>query len=70
LIDPCTLTEGLQLVGQTAGGQADVLDYDTGKNDPTNAGLLYATNLLNTAFPGWNVVDGGLVNHSEIFPIT
>jgi hypothetical protein len=63
-------TEGLQLIGQTAGGQPDVLYYDTGKNDPMNAGLLYATNLLNTAFPGWNVVDGGLINHSEIFPIS
>jgi hypothetical protein len=69
LIDASTLTEGLQLIGQTAGGQPDVLYYDTGKNDPMNAGWLYATNLLNNSFSGWNVVDGGYVSHS-IFPVS
>jgi hypothetical protein len=68
--DASTHTEGLQLIGQTAGGQLDVLYYDTGKNDPMNAGELYSTNLLNNAFPGWNVVDGGLVNHTDIFPVS
>jgi hypothetical protein len=63
-------TEGLQLIGTTGGGQADVMYYDTGKNDTTNTGRLYATNLLNTAFSGWNVVDGGDVNHTSIFPVS
>jgi hypothetical protein len=61
--------EGLQLIGQTASGQPDVLYYDTGINDHANTGILYSTNLLNTSFPGWNVVDGGWVNHTDIFPV-
>jgi hypothetical protein len=68
-LDASTNTEGLQLIGQTAGGQPDVLYYDSGKNDPMNAGWLYATNLLNNSFSGWNVVDGGYVSHS-IFPVS
>jgi hypothetical protein len=68
--DPNTGIEGLQLIGQTAGGQPDVMYYDTGAHDPTNAGILYASNLLNNAFSGWNVVDGGFVNHNDIFPIS
>jgi hypothetical protein len=70
LADASTHTEGLQLIGQAAGGQADVLYYDTGKNDPMNTGWLYSTNLLKNAFPSWTVVDGGLVNTGEIFPVS
>jgi hypothetical protein len=44
--------------------------YDTGANNPANAGILYASNLLNTAFPGWNVVDGGYFAHAVLFPIS
>jgi hypothetical protein len=66
---PSTI-EGLQLIGQTASGQPDVLYYDTGINDPANTGIRYATNLLNDSFPGWNVVDGGGINHTLIFPVS
>jgi hypothetical protein len=69
VIDSSTQIEGLQLIGQTVGGQPDALYYDTGINDAPNTGRLYATNLLNTTFAGWNVVDGGYVSHNTIFPV-
>src|SRR5581483_4619104 len=63
--------QGLQEIAQTATGQIDVLYYDTGLGDPvtSNQGILYASNLLGS-FPGWNVVQGGFVNHTDVFPIT
>jgi hypothetical protein len=61
--------EGLQAVSQTSDGHLDALYYDTGTNDATNTGILYASNLLNGSYAGWNGVDGGLVNHTDLFPI-
>ena len=63
--------QGLQEIAQTASGQIDALYYDTGLQDPvaSNQGILYASNLLGS-FPGWNVVQGGPVNHNLIFPIS
>jgi hypothetical protein len=63
--------QGLQEIAQTATGQIDSLYYDTGLGDPVagNQGILYASNLLGS-FPGWNVEQGGLVNHTDLFPIS
>jgi hypothetical protein len=63
--------QGLQEIAQTSTGQIDALYYDTGLGDSiaSNLGILYASNLLGS-FPGWNVVQGGFVNHFDLFPIT
>jgi hypothetical protein len=61
--------EGLQAVSQTSDGHLDALYYDTGTNDAAHQGILYASNLLNGSYAGWSGVDGGLVNHTDLFPI-
>jgi hypothetical protein len=61
--------QGVQMVSQLATGQLDMLNFDSGYNDGANEGVLYASNLLNTSFPGFHVVDGGVVG-STLFPIT
>jgi hypothetical protein len=61
--------QDVQMVSQLASGQLDMLNFDSGYNDGANQGVLYASNLLNTSFPGFHVVDGGLMNNI-LFPIT
>src|SRR5439155_15480255 len=62
--------QGLEVVAQTASGQLDLVWYDTGRGDPiaSDLGIQYASNLLGS-FPGWHVVQGGPVNHTDLFPI-
>jgi hypothetical protein len=62
--------QGLEVVAQTASGQLDLVWYDTGRDDPvaSNLGIRYAENPLDS-FPGWHVVQGGPVNHTDLFPI-
>jgi hypothetical protein len=71
LQDASGTPQGLEEIAQTPTGQIDALYYDTGMGDPvaSNEGILYASNLLGS-FPGWNVVQGGAVNHNQLFPIT
>jgi hypothetical protein len=71
LQDGAGTPQGLQEIAQTPTGQIDALYYDTGMGDPvaSNEGILYASNMLGS-FPGWNVVQGGTINHSAIFPIS
>jgi hypothetical protein len=71
LQDATGTPQGLEEIAQTPTGQIDALYYDTGMGDPvaSNEGILYASNLLGS-FPGWNVVQGGAVNHNQLFPIT
>jgi hypothetical protein len=61
--------QGVQMVSQLGSGQLDMLNFDSGYSDPTNEGVLYASGLFSTSFPGFHVVDGGLMNN-VIFPIT
>jgi hypothetical protein len=70
LQDASGTPQGLQEIAQTSTGQIESLYYDTGLSDPvaSNQGILYASNLLGS-FPGWNVVQGGLVNNTVVFPI-
>jgi hypothetical protein len=63
-------TEGLQLMTQTSAGAIDVVYFDSGYSDAPNKGVLYASNLLNPAFPGWHDVHAGLVAHTDVFPVT
>jgi hypothetical protein len=70
LQDASGTPQGLQDVAMTASGQLDVLYYDTGLGDPGNQGILYASNLLQGNFSGWKVVQGGLVSHTDLFPIS
>jgi hypothetical protein len=53
--------QGVQMVSQLAGGQLDLLSFDSGYNDAANEGTLYASNLTNPSFPGWHPIDGGLI---------
>jgi hypothetical protein len=71
LQDASGTPQGLEEIAQTPTGQIDALYYDTGMGDPvaSNEGILYASNLLGS-FPGWNVVQGGSVNHGLLFPIS
>ena len=70
LQDTAGTPQGLEVVAQTASGQLDLVWYDTGLGDPiaSDLGILYASNLLGS-FPGWHVVQGGPVNHTDLFPI-
>jgi len=61
--------QGVQAISQLANGQLDALYFDSGIGDIANQGLLYATNQMNPAFPGWHPVDAGLVAHADLFPI-
>jgi hypothetical protein len=70
LQDASGTPQGLQDVAMTASGQLDVLYYDTGLGDPGNQGILYASNLLQGNYSGWNVVQGGFVSHNYLFPIS
>src|SRR5262249_56375721 len=67
---PVPSPQGLEVVAQTASGQLDLVWYDTGRGDPiaSDLGIQYASNLLGS-FPGWHVVQGGPVNHNDLFPI-
>jgi hypothetical protein len=71
LQDGIGMPQGLEEIAQTSTGQIDALYYDTGLQDPVaaNEGILYASSLLGS-FPGWNVVQGGQVNHALVFPIS
>ena len=71
LQDGIGMPQGLEEIAQTSTGQIDALYYDTGLQDPvaSNEGILYASSLLGS-FPGWNVVQGGQVNHALVFPIS
>jgi hypothetical protein len=62
-------TEGVQMVSQLASGQLDFMNFDSGYSDAANEGVLYASTLLNPSFPGWHVVDAGLVA-TNVLPIT
>jgi hypothetical protein len=61
--------QGFDAVSQLASGQLDILSFDSGYSDPANQGVLYASNLLNPSFPGFNVVNADTVNNF-LFPIT
>jgi hypothetical protein len=61
--------QGLENVSMTASGQLDLTYWDTGLGDPTNEGIMYASNLLNGSFAGWNVVQGGL-SARNLFPVS
>ena len=64
-----SIEQGEQLSRQLSSGQLDFQSFDSGYNDSANAGLLYASNLLNPSFPGFHVVDGGAVVN-QLFPIS
>jgi hypothetical protein len=69
LIDMPSGHEGLTAVSQLAGGQLDLLNFDSGYNDASHEGVLYASNLLAPSFAGWHVADVGGVA-TGLFPIT
>jgi hypothetical protein len=61
--------EGVQYISQLANGTFDAIYADSGYGDPTHRGVLYASEQLNLAMPGWHAVDAGVVAR-ELFPIT
>jgi hypothetical protein len=60
--------QGVQMVSQLASGQLNLLSFDSGYNDASNEGTLYASNLMTPSFPGWHPIDGGLIAN-VLFPI-
>jgi hypothetical protein len=61
--------EGVQFIQQLSNGTFNNVYADSGYGDPTREGMIYASNQLNLAMPGWHVVDAGGIA-SEIFPIS
>jgi hypothetical protein len=59
--------QSLQLIGN-GDGSPDAMYVDTGLNDPTHAGSVVGTNLLNLSLAGWNIVDAANVTAS-LFPV-
>jgi hypothetical protein len=49
--------ETMSLVFTTATGQFDAVYFNSGYSDPSNAGKLFASSLLNLAMPGWSLAD-------------
>jgi hypothetical protein len=67
---PGTNLEGLQLLTKTAAAAIDVVYFDSGYRDPSNKGVMYASNLTSPSFPGWQGVDANIVAHTSLFPVT
>jgi len=60
----------VEMVGTTSTGQIDLLFFNSGFNEnPVNRGAEIGTSLLNLSIPGWSIVDGGIVAHTDFFPI-
>jgi hypothetical protein len=51
--------------------QIEVLSWDSGYNDAAHEGAFLGTVTMNFSLPtGWQVVDAGMVDHVDIFPLT
>ena len=61
--------EQVQMISQLPDGHLDALYFGSGYNDPSQYGVMYASDLLNATFPGFHVVDAGAVAHGDLFPI-
>jgi hypothetical protein len=61
--------EGVQVVAQLADGHINFENFDSGYNDVSNEGILYASNLMQPSFAGWHVVDAGSIVHNDLFPV-
>jgi hypothetical protein len=63
--------EMVQMIGQTANGQLEAMYFDSGfGGDSATTGDLLATNLMSPSLAGYNVVNAGLVAHTDLFPIS
>jgi hypothetical protein len=67
--DSTTGVEGVETASMTADGHINLEYFDSGYNDGTNIGTLYASNLLQPGFSGTHVIDAGSIAHNDLFPI-
>jgi hypothetical protein len=69
-VNPGNATEAIHALAQLPDGRLDAVFFDSGINDPTHTGIEYASTLFDSTFPGWHLVDAGLVNHQDLFLIS
>ncbi|MGY4629093.1 hypothetical protein [Bradyrhizobium sp. USDA 4486] len=69
-VNPGNATEAIHALAQLPGGRLDAIFFDSGKNDPTHTGFEYASTQFHSTFPGWHLVDAGLVSHQDLFLIS
>ena len=71
VFDIASNREAVQVIGQTAGGQLQATYFDSGyAGDASTQGQLFATNLMGGSFTGFNIVNAGVVAHTDLFPIS